>query len=177
VIIDEEEGFPSSSAYRSRFGSLLAAYQRIGYEPDRDYSYIEINRALRKAHPHIVAEILEGIENCGGYAVQNANTDLIHINNEFTASVVLSRCLTTPSSSLRWHIRLDTGLMPDITVAVRMDELNKAPRDYFLLPSIDMTVSRLRLAEQNGLSLDAYRFDALECFYALAGRTHITEVA
>jgi ribosomal protein S30 len=33
-----------------------------------------------------------------------------------------------------------------------------------------MTDGGLKLAEQNGLSLDAYRFDTLDFFYALAGR-------
>jgi len=40
-----------------------------------------------------------------------------------------------------------------------------------------MTMTRLKLAEQNGLSLDAYRFDTLDYFYALAGRARITEAA
>ena len=30
---------PASSAYRTRFGSLLRAYQLAGYRPDRDYRY------------------------------------------------------------------------------------------------------------------------------------------
>ena len=55
--------------------------------------------------------------------------------------------------------------------------MNEAPRDYYLLPSIDMTLAKLRLTEQNGLSLDAYRFDTLDYFYALAGRARITEAA
>ena len=38
IIIDEEEDIPSSSAYRSRFGSLLRAYQLIGFNPKRDYA-------------------------------------------------------------------------------------------------------------------------------------------
>jgi hypothetical protein len=67
--------------------------------------------------------------------------------------------------------------VPDITIAVRMDELNESPRDYYLLPSIDMTLDRLRLAEQNGLWLDAYRFDTLDFFYTLAGRTQAMEAA
>lgn len=58
-----------------------------------------------------------------------------------------------------------------------MDETNDDPRDYYLLPSIDMTQDRLRLAEQNGLSLDAYRFETLEYFYMLAGRTQFMEAA
>ena len=177
LIIDEQEGLPSSSAFRYRFGSLLRAYQLIGYEPDRDYRFIEINRALRQAHPRIVSEIMDGIELYGGHAVQDATTSLIHVNDEFTASVVLARCFETGAGSLRWRIRLDTGLVPDITIAVRMDETNDDPRDYYLLPSIDMTKDRLRLAEQNGLSLDAYRFETLEYFYTLAGRTRFMEAA
>jgi DNA invertase Pin-like site-specific DNA recombinase len=177
LIIDEQEGLPSSSAFRYRFGSLLRAYQLIGYEPDRDYRFIEINRALRQAHPRIASEIIAGIELYGGHAVQDATTNLIRVNDEFTASVVLARCFETGAGSLRWRIRLDTGLVPDITIAVRMDEANDDPRDYYLLPSIDMTQDRLRLAEQNGLSLDAYRFETLEYFYMLAGRSRFMEAA
>ena len=51
IIIDEADGLPSSSAYRSRFGSLLRAYSLVGFRPRRDYRYIEINRVLRKLHP------------------------------------------------------------------------------------------------------------------------------
>lgn len=177
LIIDEEDNLPSSSAYRNRFGSLLRAYSLIGYQPERDYRYIEINRTLRNAYPDVVREIFEGIENRGGYSVQEPDTDLIRVNDEFSASVVLSRCQTTKAGSLRWRIRLDTGLAPDITVAVRMNELNDAPLDYYLLPSIDMTEARLRLAEQNGLCLDAYRFETLDYFYQLAARNRITEAA
>jgi hypothetical protein len=57
LIIDETDGMPSSSAYRSRFGSLLRAYNLVGYRPRRDYRYIEINRTLRHLHPGVVDEI------------------------------------------------------------------------------------------------------------------------
>src|SRR5262249_53567127 len=45
LIIDEVEEAPSSSAYATRFGSLLRAYELVGFTPDRDFRYIEINRA------------------------------------------------------------------------------------------------------------------------------------
>src|SRR3546814_19984658 len=45
LLIDEFEDGPSSSAYQSRFGSLLRAYSLIGFIPHHDYRYIEINRA------------------------------------------------------------------------------------------------------------------------------------
>jgi hypothetical protein len=43
----------------------------IGSEPARDYRYVEINRALRQAHPDIVAQILDGIAKHGVQAVQD----------------------------------------------------------------------------------------------------------
>ena len=108
---------------------------------------------------------------------QDSATDLLTINGEFKVSVVVVRCATTAAGSLRWKIRFDVGLWPNITVAVRMDQQNREPLDYYLLPRVDMTKSRLRLAENNGVSLDAYRFDTLEGLFGLASRVELLEVA
>ena len=177
LVIDETERLPSSSAYQGRFGSLLRAYELVGFTPDHDYRYIEINRALRRMHPQIVTDTIAGIKKAGGWVEQDSATDLLTINGEFKASIVVVRCGTTAAGALRWQIRFDVGLWPDITVAVRMDQQNRAPLDYYLLPRIDMTKPRLRLAENNGVSLDAYRFDTLDGFFDLAARVELLEVA
>jgi len=176
IIIDESEGLPSSSAFRSRFGTLLRAYQLVGFTPDRDYHFVEVNRHLRDFYPTVVANAIDEIKRIGGVVEQDDKNDLLTVNREFTASVVIARCRETVSGSLRWHIRFDTGLWPDITVAVRMDEANQAPLDYYLLPRIDMTMPRLRLAEHNGVSLDAYRFDTLDPLFSMAARAKLMEV-
>lgn len=170
LIIDEVETCPSSSAFRHRFGSLLRAYALVGFTPDHDYSYLETNRQLRRMHPAIVAEALSGLSHAGGFATQDSATDLLTINREFTASIVVVRCFRTTAGPLRWKLRLDTPLNPDLTVAIRMDEGNERPRDYYLLPALDMREAVLRLAEFNGLSLDAYRFENLDYFYRMAAR-------
>jgi hypothetical protein len=177
LIIDETERLASSSAYQSRFGSLLRVYQLVGFTPDRDYRYIEINRALRRMYPQIVADAIIGIKNAGGWVEQDPVTDLLTINGEFTASIVLVRCYATTADSLRWRIRFDVSLWPDITVAARMDQPNQNPLDYYLLPRIDMTMPRLRLADDNGVSLDAYRFETLDSLFSLAARAKLLEVA
>jgi hypothetical protein len=177
VVIDETEGLPSSGAYSSRFGSLLRAYQLVGFTPDRDYRYIEINRHLRRLYPGVITDTIARIEELGGAVVRSPVTDLLTINGEFTASLVLARCQQTKTGLLRWKIRLDTGLMPDLTVAIRMDSANREPLDYYLLPQLDMASSRLRLAEENGIMLDAYRFDSLDFFFGMAERMRITEFA
>ncbi len=177
LAIDEAESMPSSGSYQRRFGSLIRAYELVGFQPDRDYRYIEINRNLRQMHGEIVSDTIASIEDLGGTVSRNPVTDLLSVNGEITASIVIARCQQTPAGSLRWKIRLDTGLAPDITVALRMDSTNEAPLDYYLLPLFEMTTGRLRLAEENGLILDAFRFNSLEFFFAMAERKRIVEIA
>ena len=96
------------------------------------------------------------------------------INEEFSASVVIVRCHTTPAGGFRWKVRLDNGLRPDITIAVRMESDNASVRDYYLLPWLDLGASpKLRLAPENGILLDAYRFDTLDTLYDLTRRTRL----
>ena len=104
-------------------------------------------------------------------------TDLVTVNGEFSLSLLIVRCTRTQAGSLRWRVRFDTGLVPDISVVIRMDELNRKPFDYFLFPLLDIGTGRLRLAEENGLALDGYRFDSLDPLYALAERKPLREVA
>jgi hypothetical protein len=42
---------------------------------------------------------------------------------------------------------------------------------------MDMTLSKLRFAERNAFSLDAYRFDSLDFFYQLAMPAKLEDVA
>jgi DNA invertase Pin-like site-specific DNA recombinase len=176
ILIDETSDLPSSSAYRARFGSLLRAYTLVGYTPERNYQYVEVNRALRALHPSVTNTVITGITEAGAH-VEVGSTGLLHVNDEFTASIAIARCQTTGAGSLRWHIHLDTGLSPDITIAARMDESNQEILDYYLLPSLDMQSARLRLSESNGVSLDCYRFDNLDYLFEMSERISLSEVA
>lgn len=175
LVIDEEELMPSSSAYRSRFGSLLRAYQLIGYRPLRDYRYLRINTRLRELYPAVVAQVVAGV--CAiGSAVEGPDAQgLLWVNDELTLSVVIARCRQTQAGSYRWRLHFDTSLAPDITIAVRMDAANRDILDFYLFPRIDLTSGRLRLMEENGLSLDAYRFDDLADLFELTARIPFAE--
>lgn len=177
ILIDEAEDLPSSSAFRNRFGSLVSAYRLIGYDPEIDYSFIEINRQIRKRHPEIVAEVLDKLRQMGSSVSVDEKTDLILVNEEWTVSVVLCRYQESEAGTARWLIRLDEGLKPDITIAVRLDETNTGIRDYYLLPAMDMTWGKLRMAEANGVYLDTYQFEALDYFYGMAARCRLEDAA
>ncbi|QDW41895.1 recombinase family protein [Bradyrhizobium sp. KBS0727] len=177
IIIDECDALPSSSAYSTRFGNLLRAYRMVGFTPDRDYRYVEINRELRKLYPTILREMLDGLRTTGSNAWQDLQTDRVVVNGEFSLSVVVARCCATATGLLRWKLRFDTSLAPDVTIVVRMNGTNRAPLDYYLFPRIDMISKHLRLTEDNAFGLDAYRFDDLALLYELATPIALSEAA
>lgn len=104
------DGIPSSSVYRQRFGSLVRAYRLSGYVPIRDYTYIQTNRALRTVYSDIVAQTITAIETMGSLMLQYPATDLLRINDEFNASIVIVRCQQTGAGALRWKLRFDARL-------------------------------------------------------------------
>ena len=177
LLIDETDGMASSSVYRSRFSSLIRAYGLVGYTPECDYEFIETNRQLRLMYPKVIADVIDNIRHLGGAVSCDPVTDLLVVNDEFTAALVIARCRQRDSGAFRWLIRFDAGLSPDITVAVRMAADNQNPFDYYLLPSLDVTFEKLLLAEDNAVSLDTYRFANLDFFFGMAQRARIPEAA
>jgi len=177
ILIDEQSDMPSSTVYRHRFGSLVRAYELIGYTPEFDYAYVEINRQLRAAHPGMVAGVVEGLRKLGAEVSRDPGTDHLLINQEYRACVALSRCQTSGTGSARWLVRFEHANPAHITIAVRMNPDNTTVKDYYLLPAIDVLSGRIRLAEENGALLDCYRFDTLDYFFALAERVPVEAVA
>lgn len=177
AIIDGADGMPPSSTYRTRFGSLIRAYRLAGFAPDRNYEYIEINRSIREMYPQLMADVMDRLDQSGATVTHDKTTDLLLINGEYSASMVLSRCRQTPAGSLRWLISIDSHIAPDITILVRMDPSNRHAADYYLFPIMDISEPRLLLCETNGAHLDTYQFDSLDHFAGLSARNQIRVVA
>jgi DNA invertase Pin-like site-specific DNA recombinase len=176
ILIDETECMPSSSSYRARFGTLLRAYQLVGYTPARDFAYVAINKQLRGYYKEHIDRIVKSIERAGSIVSRDPVCDVLTINNEFTTSLILARCQQTQSGEYRWLLRLDASLDPDITVAARLKPGNDDVLDYYILPRVDKLIAH-RLSDHNALDVDVYRFDDLQFFIDLASRVQIEEVA
>ena len=177
ILIDETEDMPSSSCYSSRFGSLTRAYSLIGWNPDRDYAYIEINRRLRRKHADLIASIFDQLLGLGATVSVNQYNDLLTINCEYTASLILARCRESHAGNHRWHLRFDESLSPDIVLAARLQPGNEEILDYYLLPRLDVLTERLSLRPDNGLIMDVYRFNNLNFFMEMAQRVRMEGTA
>jgi hypothetical protein len=156
---------------------LIDAYRRVGFTPARDYSFLEINRHLRKMHPGIIGDVITKLQDLGAQVSRDEDTDTLLINGEYTAAIVLTRCRQSPAGTLRWLINLEQETVPDITVVVRMDPSNQQATDFYLLPRIDVTKPALRLSECNGAEVDTYRYDTLGFFIGMAARVPIEDAA
>ena len=176
ILIDETDEMPSTATYRHRFGSLVRAYELIGYTPERDYAFIETNRHLRKLYPQLIGDVLRALGDAGGYVERDADTDILTVNGQFRVSIVLARYEITATGSPRWTLRFDRGLAPDLTIAVRMDSTNAAALDYYIVPALDVRTERLRVSSENFLGIDAYRHESLDYFFGMAEQVTI-EVA
>ena len=169
LIIDEADFLPPSSLFRTRFGGLLRAYRMIGYSPEHDYQYVAINQRLRALHAEIIADVVHSIECLSGRHISiDPKRCLLELNHNLSVTVVISRCFTTPTGTRRWKIRFDSGLHPDITVAVRMNTSNEAIHDYYILPALEFSHEQIKLSEDNVGFLDSFRTDTLDYLFNLS---------
>ena len=90
------------------------------------------------------------------------------MNDHLFLSIIIIRCFTTPTGTRRWKIRFDSGLHPDITIAVRMDTCNKSIHDYYILPALEFSHDQIKLSEKNTGFLDSFRTDTLDCLLRLS---------
>jgi hypothetical protein len=173
LLIDESPDLPSAMTVSNRFDGLLRAYALIGFTPKQDYEHLQINRQLRRLYPEILDRTERQIAEFGGTVRRNPANDLLHLGEEITVSLVLARCQTLNSGIQRWRVGFDTGLAPDLILAIRLDAANTAERDYYLLPRLNFGKTPLHLAEQNPGEVECFRFETLEFFYALARRADV----
>ena len=118
-----------------------------------------------------------GLRNAGALVRRDEKTALLWINEEFSVSLILARCRTTAYGSFRWLLRLESKLAPDLTIAARLQPDNATVLDYYLFPAIDVLSARMRLALDNPLAFDVYRFPDLQFFHYVARRRPVAEVA
>lgn len=174
-----DRGFQARPGVRRATATGQArAYALIGYKSDRDYRFLESDRALRQSRPEVLGDTSPSNSGASTHgSVVTRQSDLLTVNGEWTASVVIARCRPTLAGPLRWKVRFDTGLAPDITLVARMDRSNPDPMDDDLAPRVDMGAWPQRLGEENRGLIDSYRFETLSVLDELAARTPLKEAA
>lgn len=168
-IIRDAEGIPDRNSYATRFGSLVAAYKLIGFQPRNFLQFADAAPNLRTTLSTVVQTIISNIESGGGSAAFNARARVLTINDRFTVSLGVAWCQRTDAGRLRWKVRINRVFRSDMVLVIRMNEANDGVRDYYLLPTAKMLQCKIKkFYIANRVFADAYRHTDLDVLFRLS---------
>jgi hypothetical protein len=83
-LINADRQIPTAQAYLRRFGSLRAAYKRIGYVQERDLSFGDIRERIQPWLRSVVSCVREALEDDGSAVTQDGR--LLRIDETWSVS-------------------------------------------------------------------------------------------
>lgn len=168
-IITSAKKMPSVSSYISRFGSLFAAYQRIGYQIDARYNYVGSAAKVDSIINSVVEDVVSNVERLGGSVTYLSELHLLTINQKATISIGVATCVSDGTiRAPRWQLRRLKYTKADFSLVLKMDGSNNKIQAYYLLPTANLQLKqnyRLRMASR--VFRDEYRHDSLGSFYRM----------
>jgi len=171
-LINEAGWLPRANTYSKRFGSLPAAYRRVGFVPPKNY-YTEITDSLGRILREMKRQILRRIEGMGGSATWIPCSRTLVVNQELRIWIILIRHYTASDGTSFWRKRRCNPAKFDITLAVRMNRSNDDIQDFYLLPAPDSPRRHFYFIPDNGIRRDAYRFQSLDFLACLVARQNL----
>ncbi|TGQ04126.1 MULTISPECIES: recombinase family protein [unclassified Mesorhizobium] len=169
TIINAAPDCPAASQYHYRFGSVLKAYELIGYQPPKNWQFITSRERLASVRAQAIADLLDAIERTGGKATYHRGADLLRVNDEFTVAVEIARCRASDHGYPFWSMDTQRQSVADIFVLIRMRPGDLVIRDYLIAPASEI-VGKSQLAANNGAQLDTYLFSTLDPLVKLSAR-------
>ncbi|WP_413708733.1 recombinase family protein [Rhizobium sp. Rhizsp82] len=167
---------PSSAAYIYRFGSLRAAYLRIGYQTDRDYRFVREREAARPLEIRLRGDLAARLNDAGHETVFDGRIIRVDHNWSVLASVLC--CHKNPRHrELQWRVSAQTRTKADFYLGARLDSANRSIIDYFVFPFEVYGFTRLILTPRNERSIEAYRLKTLDDFVRMTKSVSTEAVA
>jgi DNA invertase Pin-like site-specific DNA recombinase len=167
-IIKASGRVPSSSTYIHRFGSVAAAYERIGFRPEPRHRFAESKAKVIAVIGSVTEEIIRTLEKCGGCVAFCKKTHRLTINQTLTVSVRVGWSYGF-GNVRRWQLRGHAYSTPrvdlttDMALVLKMAVSNATIQEYYLLPSAQLTLTKdhkLRMIQR--VFPDALRHENLE---------------
>jgi DNA invertase Pin-like site-specific DNA recombinase len=144
-LIAEAEDVPTSTALTRRFGSLTAAYNRIGFRAAERYHWAETEARMRTLIETAIAEIVTQLVRNGIQATFESQEKRLLLNsNGVTVTIGAARCLCEGSAGKRWRVKTDRNATTVATLIFRMNETNTGLQDYYLLLTSEIARTRVK---------------------------------
>ena len=149
------DGFLGTCAIRKRFGSLMRAYARVGYQPTRDLTFLSLDAAARRLRTSTAEAVTKAVLEHGGSIERRRGACRFLINGEINASITVAQQRRSQRKNPRWYIK-QGGTDDDLTIAVLMDGSHERSLAYYFFPAAVLG-NGLLLAPINPVHVDAFR--------------------
>jgi hypothetical protein len=122
---------------------------------------------------NVIDDVIDDIEERGGSACRDTFSTA-SINGEFSTVVMVVPCGSTKAGRPVWKARFERRRLGDITIVARLTANNNTILDYYVLPLAVLAARpSLCLGPRNAAAFEAYRFDKLDRFCELVGRSPV----
>ncbi|MBP2427454.1 recombinase family protein [Bradyrhizobium elkanii] len=163
-MIDADPDLPSAETLHRHYGSLMAAYKLIDYQPARFLVQAKL-REVRRSRLQIARdEIVDKITNLGGQASLD-EAGHIQINDDITVSICGAHANGDRLGRMRWYAKVDRRARSDLTLVLRLSVKNTKVEACYLLPTCELARARcnyLRITER--VFVDSCRLASLDEF-------------
>jgi DNA invertase Pin-like site-specific DNA recombinase len=170
AIINQAPELPSANTVELRFGSLVQAYERLGYKLPAQYAHHAVNRALLTFKKRAEEELLRALLELG---VTCSCTDegLISVASLCTVEVRCCRFQQPSKWHAGWRIAYARTLEASKVVALRMNSGNETIRDVLVVPRAELARLPVFLQPRHEVLLGLYRYPTVgAAAHALCGR-------
>jgi DNA invertase Pin-like site-specific DNA recombinase len=167
-IINKEWSLPSATAYILRFGSILNAYNLIGYQSRYSYREVGMVRHCRAVAKQIVEEVLALAATTGLTINRTEHWWLLQLVDGPRLSITAAWCQPSQAGTALWPISSRKVLDGDITIIVRLAASDRAPLDYYIIPRREISRLPFSLKGRSGVWAEAYRSDDLSPLLGMA---------
>ncbi|MEH2589819.1 recombinase family protein [Bradyrhizobium sp. AZCC 1721] len=164
TIINNTPGLPSAGTYAEHFGSLRKVYALLGYDPSRGCDWIDPRvfwADVLTKHATQAADALRTEQRVK--AVVEQSRAGLKVNRKLKITFLVARRLPKRGPNELPHWRAFRGkTSAGILVVLRLNELNKAVKDYLVIPAswgtgtgAWVTLSDLALAREKAVRIDS----------------------
>jgi DNA invertase Pin-like site-specific DNA recombinase len=136
-IIKDAPNAVSPSTYRKRFGSLLRAYELIGYGRAADFGAIDLRRRTQAMRENLIAQIQAIFPNQISTVRRGGRwRSRLRLRNR-GISVLIARPFRPWKATIRWIVDPVRKERNFVTLLARLNVSKDAFQDFHILPNID----------------------------------------
>jgi DNA invertase Pin-like site-specific DNA recombinase len=160
-LIDETPGMPSASALVMHFGSVRAAFERIGYVTKRDCDWIDRRDAWAEVTRKHAIYTAQTLASSGADIMAIDHT--VQMNGKPRVTFVVARQAKPRKlgHAAYWRVYRTQKVAADMLAVLRLDAANRKIADCVLIPSSAMTKRYLRLSTVADLPPKAVRVESV----------------